>query len=91
MDQNSRDMYAFWLADGNILPYTYTLCLSAEDTEAVADVKTACDTLVAAESLKFIMGTRSLDEYDDFVAELQAQGAGTIEEIYNKAYQASLA
>lgn len=91
MDQNSRDMYAFWLADGNILPYTYTLCLSAEDTEAVADVKTACDTLVAAESLKFIMGTRSLDEYDDFVAELQAQGAGTIEEIYNQAYQASLA
>lgn len=91
MDQNSRDMYAFWLADENIRPYTYTLCLSAEDTEAVADLKTACDTLVASESLKFIMGTRPLDEFDDFVAELKAQGAEEIEAIYNGAYQASLA
>ena len=90
MDQNSRDMYAFWLADSNIRPYTYTLCLSAEATEKVADLKTACDTLVASESLKFIMGTRSLDEYDDFVAELKAQGAEEIEAIYNEAYQASL-
>lgn len=84
-------MYAFWLADENIRPYTYTLCLSAEDTEAVADLKTACDTLVASESLKFIMGTRPLDEFDDFVAELKAQGAEEIEAIYNGAYQASLA
>lgn len=90
MDQNSRDMYAFWLADSNIRPYTYTLCLSAEATEKVADLKTACDTLVASESLKFIMGTRPLAEFDDFVAELKAQGAEEIEAIYNEAYQASL-
>lgn len=91
MDQNSRDMYAFWLADEYIQPYTYTLCLSAEQTEQVTDLKTACDTLVASESLKFIMGTRSLDEFDDFVEELKAQGAEEIEAIYNNAYQASLA
>ncbi len=90
MDQNSRDMYAFWLADPNITPYSYSLCLSAEDTAAVADAMTACKTLVSTESLKFIMGTRPLDEFDDFTAELRKLGAENIEAVYNKAYQASL-
>ena len=90
MDQDSRDMYAFWLADENITPYSYNLCLSAEDTAAVADLMNACSTLVSTESLKFIMGTRSLDEFDSFVAELKNLGAETIEEVYHKAYEASL-
>ena len=90
MDQDSRDMYAFWLADKNILPYTYTLCLSAEDTAAIADIKTACDTLVATETLKFVTGVRPLEEFDDFVAELKKLGAEKIEEIYQKAYLNSL-
>ena len=37
------------------------------------------------------MGTRSLDEFDDFVEELKAQGAEEVEAVYNSAYQASLA
>lgn len=90
MDQDSRDMYAFWLSDTNITPYSYTLCLSAEDTAAIADIMTACKTLVSTESLKFIMGTRPLSEFGDFVSELKKLGAEKIEEIYNKTYQASL-
>ncbi len=90
MDQDSRDMYAFWLADGNISPYSYTLCLSAEQTASIVDAKTACDTLVSTESLKFIMGARPLSEYDDFVEELKALGAETVEDVYNNAYQASI-
>lgn len=83
-------MYAFWLADKNILPYTYTLCLSAEDTAAIADIKTACDTLVATETLKFVTNVRPIEEFDDFVAELKKLGAEKIEEIYQKAYLNSL-
>ena len=83
-------MYAFWLSDTNITPYSYTLCLSAEDTAAIADIMTACKTLVSTESLKFIMGTRPLSEFGDFVSELKKLGAEKIEEIYNKTYQASL-
>ena len=56
----------------------------------VVDAKTACDTLVSTESLKFIMGTRPLSEYSDFVEELKALGAESVEEIYNEAYQSSL-
>lgn len=86
MDQDSRDMYAFWLADENILPYTYTLCLSADETAAIADIKTACDTLVSTETLKFVTGVRPLDEFDSFVAELKQLGAETIEATYQNAY-----
>lgn len=89
MDQNSRDMYAFWLADPYISPFCSLPCLSAEDTAAVADAMTACTTLVSTESLKFIMGTRPLEEFDDFTAELRRLGAGTIEEVYNKMNEAS--
>lgn len=90
MDQDSRDMYAFWLADPNITAYNYTLSLSAEDAATVADLMTACKTHVDTESLKFIMGTRPLSEYPQFVQELKDKGAEKIEEIYNKTYQASL-
>lgn len=91
MDQDSKDMYAFWLADENIKPYSYTLCLSADQTASIVDAKTACDTLVSTESLKFILGTRPLSEYGDFVEELKALGAENIENVYKEAYQASLA
>lgn len=91
MDQNSRDMYAAWLDDPNITPYSYTLCLNAEDTAAIVDNMAACKTLVDTESLKFVMGNRSLSEFDDFVQELKALGAEKIEAMYNSAHEASLA
>lgn len=90
MDQDSKDMYAFWLADEHITPYSYTLCLSTEETAAIVDAKTACDTLVSTESLKFIMGARPLSEFGDFVEELKALGALDVEAVYNEAYQASI-
>ena len=90
LDDDSNAMYQFWLNDPYMTAYTYTLCLSADQSEAVVDKKTACDTYVATESLKFIMGTRSLAEFDDFVAELIRLGAQDVEAIYNEAYQNSL-
>lgn len=59
-------------------------------TAAIADIKTACDTLVATETLKFVTNVRPLEEFDDFVAELKKLGAEKIEEIYQKAYLNSL-
>ncbi len=90
LDQDSLDMLAFWEKDEYLQPYSYSLCLSAEDTAAIADISTACSTLVSSESLKFITGTRPLSEFGDFVEELKAAGAETIEEVYNKTYQSTL-
>lgn len=90
LDDESNAMYQFWLNDPYMQPYTYTLCLNAEQSDAVADKKTACDTYVESESLKFIMGVRPLDEFDAFVHELISMGAQDVEAIYNEAYQASL-
>lgn len=90
LDDDSNAMYQFWLKDSYMRPYTYTLCLSAAQSEAVVDKKTACDTYVASESLKFIMGTRPLEEFDSFKNELIRMGAQDVETIYNEAYQNSL-
>lgn len=90
MDENTRDMYAFWLADPNIGPYSYTLTLNADELEKITDIKTACDTLVATESNKFIMGIRSFEEYDAFVNDLIGLGAKEIEAVYTAAYLRSL-
>lgn len=90
MDEDTKAMYDFWLADENIGPYSYTLTLNAQELEHITDIKTACDTLVSTESNKFIMGIRPLDEYDAFVEELRALGAEEIEAVYNAAYQRSL-
>lgn len=90
LDDENNEMFQFWLNDPNILPYTYTLCLSPEQSDAVVDKEASCKTYVASESLKFIMGTRSLDEFDMFVEELIKMGAKDIEAVYNEAYQASL-
>lgn len=87
MDQDSVDMYSFWLTDENIKPYSYTLCLNADETEQVTDLKSSCSTIVSTESLKFIMGNRPLSEFDQFVEELIKAGAKEIEEVYNNAYQ----
>jgi len=90
LDEDSNAMYQFWLNDPYMQPYTYTLCLSADQSDAVIDKKTACDTYVESESLKFIMGVRPLEEFDGFVDELIRMGAKDVEAIYNEAYQNSL-
>ena len=90
LDDDSNAMYDFWLNDPYMSPYTYTLCLSAGQSEAVVDKKTACDTYVESESLKFIMGIRSLDDFGSFQEELIRMGAEDVEAVYNEAYQDSL-
>jgi putative aldouronate transport system substrate-binding protein len=90
LDDDSNAMFDFWLKDPHMLPKSYTLSLSPAQSDAVIDKKTACDTYVASESLKFIMGTRPLEEFGSFAEELIRLGAQDVEAVYNEAHQASL-
>lgn len=56
-----------------------------DEREKLTDLLTKVNTLRDQEVDKFIMGTRSLDEYDDFINQLRDQGATEIEDIYNSA------
>lgn len=63
------------------------LAFTAEEDEALTDLQTNVMTVFNSEVDKFITGARSLDEFPAFVEELKAQGAQTIEDMYNEAYQ----
>ena len=65
------------------LPDVY---LSAEQNQRVADLSTVINDHVTAECAKFIVGTRSLDEFDAYFEELKALGIEEYIEIYRDAY-----
>lgn len=50
--------------------------------ELRADIDTYCDEMID----KYIMGTESLDTYDEFIAQLQAMGVDEMISIYQTAY-----
>lgn len=63
------------------------LAFTAEEIDTITTLQTNVMTVFDSEIDKFITGARSLDEYDAFIQELQAQGAQTIEDMYNTAYE----
>lgn len=50
------------------------------------DLKTVLDTYMKAEIAKFIIGERSLDEYDAFISELEGIGLREYEGYFQQAY-----
>lgn len=65
------------------LPNVY---LTAEQNQRVADLYTVINDHVTAETAKFIVGTRSLDELDAYFAELKKLGIEEYIQIYRDAY-----
>ncbi len=62
------------------------LYLSEEDMITVADLKTVLDEYVVTETASFIVGARSLDTVDDFIAELKKLHADELLELYREGY-----
>lgn len=67
------------------LPSVY---LSEDDELRASELKQVLNTYIDSESAKFITGLRSLDELDDYFAELEALGVDEYVEIYRNAYSA---
>lgn len=65
------------------LPAVY---LTAEQNQRVADLSTVINDYVAAETAKFIVGTRPLSELDNYFEELKAMGIEEYINIYREAY-----
>ncbi len=57
----------------------------------VITLSTQCKDYTLAEVDKFIMGKKSMEEWDAFVNELKAKGASELEVIYNTAYNYEIA
>ena len=67
-----------------------TVFLSVEDTARASDLSTVISDYVKAETAKFIVGTRSLDEFDAYQEELKALNIEEYIELYREAYSTSL-
>ena len=65
------------------LPAVY---LTAEQNQRVADLSTVINDYVAAESAKFIVGSRPLSEFDSYLEELKSLGIEEYIEIYREVY-----
>ena len=59
--------------------------LSVSDTELLAQINTEYYAYVGESISDFIKGTRSLDEFDDFVKELETIGVPTMVDLYQEA------
>lgn len=77
-----------WTQDGTVTYAPLYPSLSEEDNDRATTLQANLNNVFDQEIDKFIIGQRSMDEWDDFVATLESQGASELAEIYNNAYQA---
>lgn len=80
----------------NITPYEVdgfpsVVYYDEDTTYAMNELKTVIDPYAESEIAKFIVGERSMDEYDTFISELESMGLREYEGYYQAAYANYLA
>lgn len=83
--QYMHDLYQDYLEDGTIVEKTILPPMTEEEDAAIQEIKQTIWDKAITEFSKFVMGTRSMDEYDGFIEELKAGGAEEWVEILNQA------
>jgi len=89
-----HDYYVQYLEDGSIVEKSVLPPMTEEEDAAIQTIKQTVWDKAKTEFSKFVMGTRSMDEYDSFIEELKADGIENWVTILNQAeaeYQAVLA
>lgn len=70
------------------LPFIYP---EQDELDEYARLKTDIDTYTDEMTLKFVMGVESLDNYDEFIKNLEDRGINRVLEIMQKAYDKAMA
>ena len=92
MPQQSEAHVLWNKYSSNAIDVTYPpVSHTTEESEELALITTAVNTYVEEECTKFIMGKRSLDEFDDFVEELKNMQIDEAIEIKQAAYDRFMA
>ena len=63
-----------------------TVTLTSDESKEVTSIQNTISTYVAEQTLKFITGKESLDDYDSFVNTIEKQGLDRVLEIQQAAY-----
>lgn len=88
VDKAAPEIWAKGMDDAYVIPSTVTL--SAEENTEAMGIYTDIQTLCLESIAKFINGDKSLDEYDAFVADIEAMGIQDYLEIYQGAYDRAM-
>ena len=86
------DMIEIWTeqtSSENVLPSGVTL--TAEETQQVTAALGDITTAASTETLKFIMGARDFDTWEDYCQDINAMGLEDVVAVYQDAYQRYLA
>lgn len=86
------DMIEIWTeqtSSENVLPSGVTL--TAEETQQVTAALGDITTAASTETLKFIMGARDFDNWEDYCQDINAMGLEDVVAVYQDAYQRYLA
>ncbi|HML48959.1 MAG TPA: hypothetical protein PKE04_19640, partial [Clostridia bacterium] len=76
-----------WNAEGLLqMQPAVSPSMTEEETEEYKKLFNGVDTLASENCIKFIIGERSLDEYDAFVQSLKDAGSERLVELTNLAY-----
>jgi len=59
---------------------------TSEESQEYNQIAGDIGTAAAEQSLRFVTGERSLDEYDSFIADLERMGLGRMQELRQAAY-----
>lgn len=86
----SKDNYFRASMEEFVMPYEtgefpFYVYMSSEQASRVSELKTVIGPYVQNQVAEFITGVRSLDEFDQFVSELEGMGIREYEEIYRTA------
>lgn len=60
---------------------------TVEESNEIADIQTAIQTHISESAAAFVTGERSMDEFDDFLSELEGMNYTRLEELYTQAYE----
>lgn len=79
-------------ASANLLPYLpeevwEPLSFSAEESEEKLTLESDINGLVNQKTAEFVQGKASLDEFDNYVKQLERMGLDRLKEIYTSAYE----
>lgn len=84
--ESERESFDIW-SSNRTDKLVYYGQLTTEENEAYWEVVQDLNTFAESERLKFVTGARSLDEFDDYVAEMESMGLNTALELKEQAYE----
>ena len=84
VDKAAPEIWATGMDDEYVIPAS--MSLSADDSTEAANIYSDIQTLCMESIAKFITGDKSLDEFDDFVQQIEDMGIQDYLDIYQECY-----